>query len=329
MSDGVTIIIGAAGAIGKSLTKIITEKHGENSVVAALRNTPLPDNLGACVISEFGVDVTKEETIEHLIKQYSGRIKMVWNLAAPLSVDTAKNVEVAHDTVVNGMERLLKSMARHGVKSICFSDSIGSYGFAAPRLNVSAKWLVENPQQDPGSEYGIQKRLCRNLLKQYAVNYGMDTRWCIIPGVLHADATWGGGTTEYALDAIKCAIEGREFLCGIPLEERLPMIYRDDLVVGLQLFSDAPLENLLEPDHGYTLAGFSFSPLELFAILREHFPRFTFRHVPNAQTLFARLWPDTLSGFEAKRDFGFEAKYDFRKTIETIIEGYRARGAIK
>lgn len=37
---------------------------------------------------------------------------------------------------------------------ICFSDSIGSYGLKAPREGATADWLVENPTQDPGSDYG-------------------------------------------------------------------------------------------------------------------------------------------------------------------------------
>ena len=60
----------------------------------------------------------------------------------------------------------------------------------------------------PGSDYGRQKRKCRDLLRAYTAEGG-DTRWAVIPGVLHADATWGAGTTEYALDLILCAVEGR------------------------------------------------------------------------------------------------------------------------
>ena len=38
---GKVLIIGAAGAIGKELTKAILKKRGPGSVIAALRKTPL------------------------------------------------------------------------------------------------------------------------------------------------------------------------------------------------------------------------------------------------------------------------------------------------
>ena len=66
------------------------------------------------------------------------------------------------------MERLLSVMSEYNVPTICFSDSIGSYGAAGPRDNATARWLTENPSQDPGSDYGKQKRECRELMKAWA-----------------------------------------------------------------------------------------------------------------------------------------------------------------
>ena len=147
------------------------------------------------------------------------------------------------------MVNLLAACKAHGVKKVCFSDSIGSYGPSAPREGATARWLTENPMQDPGSDYGIQKRKCRDLLRAYAAEGG-DTRWAVIPGVLHADATWGAGTTEYALDLILSAVEGRTPELIVPENVLLPMIYRDDLVRGLCALMDAPREALREPESG-------------------------------------------------------------------------------
>jgi threonine 3-dehydrogenase len=104
---------------------------------------------------------------------------------------------------------------------ICFSDSIGSYGRSAPRKEASADWLVQNPNQDPGSDYGKQKREIRGLLKKSKY----DTRWAIIPGVLNSDEKWGAGTTEYALDMILHAVQKKKYVCPIDPEQYLPMIY--------------------------------------------------------------------------------------------------------
>ena len=99
---------------------------------------------------------------------------ILWNLAAPLSVETAKNPSVAYDVVVKGMENILKCCEENNVRQVCFSDSIGSFGAKSPRADATAAWLTENPGQNPGSEYGSQKRRCRNLMRQFK---SIDTRW--------------------------------------------------------------------------------------------------------------------------------------------------------
>ena len=52
----------------------------------------------------------------------------------------------------------------HGPIRLIFTDSIGSFGKSAPRENCPANWLVANAEQDPGSDYGRQKRGCRDLM---------------------------------------------------------------------------------------------------------------------------------------------------------------------
>ena len=99
---------------------------------------------------------------------------IVWNLAAPLSVDTAKDPDIAYEVVVKGMKNLLQCCEDNNVRQVCFSDSIGSFGKSSPRIDATASWLTENPGQDPGSEYGSQKRSCRNLMRQFS---SIDTRW--------------------------------------------------------------------------------------------------------------------------------------------------------
>ena len=69
--------------------------------------------------------------------------------------------------------------------------------------------------------------------------YGWDTRWAVIPGVLHGDESWGGGTTEYALEALQAASKGEAFACPVSPDVTLPMIFVDDLMrwlLALQVY---------------------------------------------------------------------------------------------
>ena len=261
-----------------------------------------------------------------LLTKYGTNISSIWNLAAPLSVDTAKDPSSAMRVTVDGMRNVLEAMRHTGISRICFSDSIGSFGSSSPRDNCTAGWLLDNPDQDPGSDYGVQKRMCRNLLSQYRDEHGFDTRFVVIPGVLHSENTWGGGTTEYALDALVAAHRNQHYTCPIPEHVQLPMIYIDDLVRGMILIDKCPKDLLLEKQSGYNLAGFSFSPKQLFDEIQKHIPRFTYSFDeslnPFAAT-FAQLWPDSLSGMEASRDFSFQSEILLADTVQKILLKHR------
>ena len=314
-------IIGAAGAIGSQLTAHLLMKG--IPVVAGLRRSKLPAYLTShpLLVTELGVDCQNAASIERVLANHPS-IETVWNLAAPLSVETSSDPALAYDVVVNGMDRLLKAMRKHNVPNICFSDSIGSYGASAPREGATARWLVENPTQDPGSDYGVQKRACRDLMQAFASeDSSRSSRFAVIPGVLHDDERWGAGTTEYALDAIKAAVAGTVYDSAVEIDVLLPMIMRDDLIDGLYRLTTASKEKLREVDGGYAIAGFSFTARSLFSEIAKVAP--DFQYVADAQTLaespaalFARLWPDSLSGKEAERDLGFKAK---QSSVEKMV----------
>ena len=332
------MIIGVAGAIGQDLAQACTERYHQDAVIACCRSTPLPSSVASGVVQEFGVDVRDIDSLRRVVARYAATLRVVWNLAAPLSVDTARDPAAAWETTVGGMQRLLRVLEEHGLRAqvrVCFSDSIGSFGESAPREGASARWLVERESQDPGSDYGQQKKEIRALLR----GFQGDTRWAVIPGVLHGKPAWGGGTTEYALDAIAHALrqEGREqqadceeavisegdshaFACKVPLDVRLPMIYQSDLIDGLMRLMAAPRAALAEPEAGYALAGLSFSARELFGELQKRFPGFRFEEkLDGVASRFARLSPDSLSPIEAQRDLDFVAQIDSLSQIIQLI----------
>jgi len=166
---------------------------------------------------------------------------------------------------IGGMENVLRAMREVGARRICFTDSIGSFGAEAPRRNASARWLTANPMQDPGSDYGRQKRGCRDLMNEFASTHGGDPRFAVLPGVLHSEAIWGNGTTEYALDAMLAASKGQPYACTIEPDSVLPMIFVGDLMRGLLALQAAPEAELHEPQRGYAMGRRSRRPSSRFA----------------------------------------------------------------
>ena len=203
-----TLIVGAAGAVGKRLCAALSAQG--TRVIASDRMADLPGSLKRVVASAGGtsvgnVDVCDPEALNQLFKEHADENTTVWNLAAPLSVETAMDPAVAEAVTVGGMGNVLDAMSLVGARKICFTDSIGSFGAEAPRNGATARWLTENPGQDPGSDYGLQKRGCRDLMAKFAKDFGGDPRFAVLPGVLHSEPIWGNGTTEYALDALLAA----------------------------------------------------------------------------------------------------------------------------
>lgn len=332
-----TLIIGAAGAVGKRLSTALAARG--HRVVACDRTQQLPGSLqrslgdqGTCVGS---IDVRNADGLKALFKEHADARTTVWNLAAPLSVETAMDPAVAEAVTVGGMRNVLAAMADVGARRICFTDSIGSFGADAPRVGATARWLTENPHQDPGSDYGLQKRACRELMAAFARDHGADPRFAVLPGVLHDSPVWGNGTTEFALDALLAAPHqatrlglptGDAFVCPIDLDVRLPMVYVEDLMRGLVALQEADEATLAEPQHGYCVPGLSFTANELFAEIRKHHPGFGFRVELDANMdKFARLWPDELATAEPLRDLGYAPSVGLSDMVARVLAAHEAR----
>ena len=283
-------------------------------------------NTGECV---GGIDVTNASTVRKLFREHGNESTTVWNLAAPLSVETALNPELAEAVTIGGMGNVLDAMAEVGTRRICFTDSIGSFGDTAPREGATARWLHENPKQDPGSDYGRQKRACRELMAQFVRDHDGDSRFAVLPGVLHDNPVWGNGTTEYALDALLSAPHqqtmldlpvGGAYICPIDPETTIPMVMADDLMRGLVALMEADESVLTEPEQGYCIPGLSFTPNELFAEIRKHHPGFGYRvELDDNMNKFANLWPDRLSVAEPERDLGYSPQVDLPEMVRQVL----------
>ena len=108
-----TLIIGAGGAVGKRLCSALTARG--HRVIASDRMATLPASVqrslgerGTCVGS---VDVCDLEALRALFHEHADSNTTVWNLAAPLSVETAHDPALAEAVTVGGMANVLHAMA--------------------------------------------------------------------------------------------------------------------------------------------------------------------------------------------------------------------------
>ena len=136
------LIIGAAGAVGKRLCNALSRAGAE--VVAADRMQFIPSTVRyVASTSVGGIDVRDAGALRKLFKEQADENTTVWNLASPLSVETAINPDIAEAITIGGMTNVLEAMKEVGCRRICFTDSIGSFGGTSPRHDVSPSWLVD------------------------------------------------------------------------------------------------------------------------------------------------------------------------------------------
>jgi len=87
-------VIGATGAIGLPFVRYCIGMG--HTVIAGLHRSPLPSDV-RCE-QEFGVDVTDKKSLERVFQRH--KIDVVWNLAAPLSVESENNPQKAKNITV-------------------------------------------------------------------------------------------------------------------------------------------------------------------------------------------------------------------------------------
>jgi hypothetical protein len=102
------------------------------------------------------------------------------------------------------------------------------------------------------------------------------------------------------------------------------MINATDLIRGLIALMDTPPEDFASAQlGGVPIAGFSFSPEELFAAIRRRKPGFSVSYDSRSNPMaavFAATWPDSLGTLEAFAITGFKATLGLEQTIDEILK---------
>ena len=83
---------------------------------------------------------------------------------------------------------------------------------------------------------------------------------------------------------------------------------------------DAPLESL-NYHSNYNLSSMSFSAEELVNEISSHVD-FNCIYKPDYRQDIANTWPISINDEDARKDWDWEPKFDFKKTIQKVINWY-------
>jgi len=146
-----TLITGGCGYIGSHITKFIN-----NYIIVDLNNyTNNPYFIKA--------DITKIDELEQIF--INNKITNIMHIAGKAFVkESFDKIDTYYNTNVIGTINILNMMIKYNISKIVFSSSCSVYGNAK---NI----ITENTPLNPISPYGNTKKICEDIIKNYAATY--------------------------------------------------------------------------------------------------------------------------------------------------------------
>ena len=257
------LIVGAGGQIGSELTAHLRSIYGNDHVIAA-------DIRKSDKISDDGpfepLDVLECAALASLVHKY--KIDTIFNLVALLSATGEKNPTLAWRINMGALTNCLE-VARWFGCSIFTPSSIGAFGENTPHDDTPQDTIMR-----PNTIYGVCKVSGELLSDYYHSRFGVDSRSVRFPGIISNVTLPGGGTTDYAVEIFYEAIKKGSFVCPIPSDVYMDMMYMPDALNACVQLMEADPSRLVHRN-SFNIASMSFTPEIIYDAIKKRMPDFT------------------------------------------------------
>jgi len=303
------LVIGACGQIGTELTMMLRTRHGNDNIIAADIREGNADlmNSGPFEI----IDAMNMSQVEDVCLYYE--VEEVYLMAAMLSATGERFPEKAWDLNMGSLFNVLNLAKEKKISKIFWPSSIAVFGPTTPRDETPQHTIME-----PSTVYGISKQTGERWCEYYFNKFGVDVRSIRYPGLISWKTLPGGGTTDYAIDIFHKALENGSYGCFLKAETTLPMMYMEDAIRATIEIMTAPAENL-KIRSSYNISGMSFNPSQIAGEIKKLIPEFKIDYEPDFRQAIADSWPKSIDDSTARRDWGWNHKYDLKKTVSDMI----------
>lgn len=325
-----TLITGANGEVGHGLISKLSSA-GTNTKIIALDLNDLDKKLQTSVDVFIKGSVTDKELIDKIFSDY--KIDAVFHLAAVLSTGGEKNPELAHSVNIGGTFNLLSAANSSAIKErrsvkFIFPSTIAVYGMPDLQSKRKYKKVKEEEFLNPITMYGINKLYCENLGKYFSSYYQsltidkkslyLDFRCVRFPGLISAETIPSGGTSDYAPEMLHAAASAKDYQCFVRPDSTIHFMAMPDAIEALLLLTNTAKNKLTT--HVYNIEGFTASASDIEKIVKKHFPKanISYKINPERQTI-VDSWSEDVDGSRAEKDWGWRAKYNFKKAFEEYL----------
>jgi len=305
------LVTGAFGQIGTELTAALRTRFGEEAVLATGRR--LHGHEGPAEI----LDVTDPAAIADVIT--SNGIRVIYHLAARLSVVAGHDPALAWQINVDGLRNVLEAARNGGISRMFWPSSIAVFG-----LDTAREQVPQDTVTRPTTIYGIAKVAGELLCDYYNRRYGLDVRGVRYPGVISSGSLPGGGTTDYAVEIFYAALQHGRYTAFVREDCRLPMIYMPDCIRATLMLMDAEPARL-EHRNGFNLAAMSFTAGELAAEIRKHIPEFVCTFEADERQAIADSWPASLDDSAARNEWDWRPEFDLAGMTADMLAALRQK----
>ncbi|MEW6510278.1 MAG: NAD-dependent epimerase/dehydratase family protein [Bacteroidota bacterium] len=329
------LVTGANGEMGHGLIDRLTREDSHSIIAIDVR--PVDEELKPKCTAVIVGDILDQRLMERLQSEYE--IHTIYHLAALLSTRAEFTPEAAHRVNVEGTMYLLRLAVEqsrwHGATvRFLFPSSIAVYGLPDLATKNRLGKVRETDWTMPITMYGCNKLYCEHLGRYYSRHYrqlaadtekrgGVDFRAIRFPGLISAVTVPSGGTSDYVPEMLHTAAQGKQYICFVREDARIPFLAMPDAITALLALEAAPASNLTQCV--YNIGNFSPSAGEFREIVARDFKdaAITFRPDDKRQAI-VDSWPQDVDDSAARRDWGYSPAYDLRRAFaDYLIPGIR------
>ena len=305
------LVTGAVGQIGSELTLALRDRYGGDAVVASDVRMPQDPSLRDGGPFEF-VDCMDPHHLTRVMQIH--RVDTIYHLAALLSAVGEQRPLQAWQLNVNGLVHVLEA-ARQYKCALFFPSSIGAFGPDTPRKRTPQVTI-----QRPTTMYGVTKVVGEMLCEDYHRRFAMDTRGLRFPGLISYQTEPGGGTTDYAVEIFRQALQHGVYTCYLRADARLPMMYMPDAIRAMIELMEVEPARLIHRN-AYNLGAVDFTPAEIAEAIKKRIPAFHIEYAvdPRRQAI-ADSWPESVDDSAAREEWKWAPRYGLDAMVDDMLQ---------
>ena len=310
------LITGAAGQIGTELASRLRDRYGPGMILPTDIRDPVSwASLGPAE----RLDCLDLDALRARVKRFGATD--IFHLAAILSAAAEENPLRAYQINMDGLVNVLQVAAETGCR-VFTPSSIAAFGPETPSDPAPQSTL-----QRPTTMYGVTKVAGELLCDYYHTRFGVDARGLRFPGLVSYTAPPGGGTTDYAVEIFRAALERGRYTCFLKPDTRMDMMYMPDAIRAIIELMEAPSATLVHRN-AFNVTAMHFTPAELAGAIRVHMPAFEIDYDPDpVRQAIADSWPERLDDSEAREQWGWQHEYELPDMVADMFRGLKAHPA--